>query len=257
MDYSHLLRSDISEEEILDKIAGRDWHHTIPITDQISTEGFVHLENQMLKIDYLPNDLSNKTVLEIGPKHGFYSIEAMNRNAESVTAIDIEPERAEVYDILNRIFDINVELVVGDVMDCEFSDTFDVVICFGVLHYIEDQLEFLDKVTCLTDETLCIEHPITPSLFDRSLRYYPDRDSTFRIYRRLIDSYARYHAPIPSKRWIEEEISHRGFEIVDWDTHVGVILQNKFPNANAIPVPHRFLPCRYIAKTERVASDNS
>ncbi|GAB7020492.1 hypothetical protein JCM18750_33530 [Halostagnicola bangensis] len=210
----------------------------------------MHLGNQKLKTKHLPKDLSGKSVLEIGPKHGFYSIEAMNRNAESVTAIDIHPEREEVYSIFNDIFNFELDIQIGDVMEYDFDTTFDVVICFGVLHYIQDQTAFLDKVTNLADETLCIEHPVTPSVLNRSIRYDPDADSEYGWYRRLINSKTEYHAPIPSVKWIESELANRGFEVISKDTHVGVLLQRKIPKATLIPAPHRYLPCRYIARAD-------
>ncbi|APX96587.1 class I SAM-dependent methyltransferase [Natronorubrum daqingense] len=251
MNYSHLVKPSLSESDIESKISDHNWHHSIPFTDSVSTEGYVHYSNQLLKIDHLPDDLSGKHVLDIGPKHGFYSIEAMNRGAESVTAIDINAEREGVYDTLNEIFEFDLQLIIDDIMEHKFDREFDVVICFGVLHYIQDQKRFLDILSDLTQNSLCIDHPVTPSVRNRNSRFKPDNPEGGSWYQRKINSFAEYHAPIPTVPWIEQELSDRGFSIESKDTHVGVLLQRKLPKAAAIPSPHRYLPSRYVARAEQ------
>lgn len=187
----------------------------------------------------------------MGSWDAYYAIEAERRGAEDVVALDINPDHAEGFHVIKEIIDSNIDYRIGDIMEYEFDESFDVVICFGVLHHVDPSDEFLDKLSRLADETLCLETNITPSLINRSVQYDPTTPGRFEWWRKLIDSYAEYDGSVPSAKWVRENVEQRGFTIEDSDTHLGVLMQKKLPFEKYIPAPYRFLPSRYVLRAER------
>lgn len=243
--------ADAETVEIRDQLAEIDWWHSIPITEEVMTDGWIPYSTHKRKDVFIPEDLSGKRVLDVGSWDAYYAIEAERRGADDVVALDINPDHAKGFEVLKDIIDSDIDYRIGDIMEYEFEDNFDIVICFGVLHHVDPSTEFLDKLSSLANETLCLETNTTPSLLNRSLQYDPSQPRRFEFWRRAIDGYADYDAKVPSVKWVKEEVEKRGFEIEDSDTHLGVLLQKKLPFDRYIPVPHRFLPTRYILRATR------
>lgn len=74
-------------EEIKEKVNKIKWHHKIDLGNEIITPGEIS-PNWKLKFIGLPEDLSGKTVLDIGAWDGAFSFIAEKRGAKRVLAID-------------------------------------------------------------------------------------------------------------------------------------------------------------------------
>lgn len=98
--------------------------------------------------DALPEDLTGKSVLDIGCNAGFYTVEMKRRGAERVVGIDSDDRYLEqarlVVDELG--FD-GIELRNLSVYDvAELGERFDLVIFMGVLYHLRHPLLALDLI---------------------------------------------------------------------------------------------------------------
>ena len=77
----------MNTEQLSQKVFGRPWFHRIDLGGGIITPG---VDNSPSKLQYmhLPEDLTGKSVLDIGAYDGFFSFEAERRGARRVVATD-------------------------------------------------------------------------------------------------------------------------------------------------------------------------
>ena len=97
--------------------------------------------------DAIPQDLTGKTVLDIGCNGGFYSIEMKRRGAERVLGIDFDERYLAQAKLAAETLGMDIEfrrMSVYDVKDLE--EKFDVVIFMGVLYHLRHPLLALDII---------------------------------------------------------------------------------------------------------------
>jgi tRNA (mo5U34)-methyltransferase len=97
---------------------------------------------------HLPEDLSGKTVLDIGCNAGFYSMEMKRRGASRVLGIDSDDRYlAQARLAGDALGYSNIEFRKLDVYDVgALGETFDVVIFMGVLYHLRHPLLALDLI---------------------------------------------------------------------------------------------------------------
>jgi tRNA (mo5U34)-methyltransferase len=172
------------------------WWHSIDVGEGVVTPGHASPEDQQytLQSARFPEDLSGKSVLDIGAYDGFYSFEAESRGAQRVVALDhyvwerdiskiitywkdcsergvpTNPADTERYiDAVNlpgklpfntahRLLKSRVESVVVDFMEADLAKlgSFDVVLYLGVLYHMENPLAALRRVAQVTKELAII-----------------------------------------------------------------------------------------------------
>lgn len=190
-----------SEERERNELAAQaipNWWHSIDlghgaVTNGVKTVQHLREEQGALRI---PENLTGKTVLDIGAWDGYYSFEAERRGAKRVVALDhfvwsVDFPKADQYrqecerqglpvqdwqtvpgvwrpDTLpgKRGFDVarqargsKVQAVVGDFMQMDLPalGTFDVVFYLGVLYHMRHPLLALERVASVTQELAIIE----------------------------------------------------------------------------------------------------
>lgn len=95
----------------------------------------------------IPQDLTGKTVLDIGCNAGFYSMEMKRRGAELVIGIDSDEHYLRQARFAAEICDLDVEFVHMAVWDiAKLQQRFDVVIFMGVLYHLRHPLLALDLI---------------------------------------------------------------------------------------------------------------
>jgi tRNA (mo5U34)-methyltransferase len=95
----------------------------------------------------IPEDLSGKTVLDIGCNGGFYSIELKRRGAKRVVGLDSDPAYLAQARFAANVMGADIELIQMDVYDVEsLRERFDVVLFLGVLYHLRYPLLALDLV---------------------------------------------------------------------------------------------------------------
>jgi tRNA (mo5U34)-methyltransferase len=93
----------------------------------------------------IPEDLTGKSVLDIGCNAGFYSIEMKKRGADRVVAIDSDEEYLAQARFAAAVNDVDIEFRRMDVYEVpKLGEAFDVVIFMGVLYHLRYPLLALD-----------------------------------------------------------------------------------------------------------------
>ena len=98
---------------------------------------------------HLPNDLTGKTVLDIGCNAGFYSIEMKRRGASRVLGIDSYDRYLAQARLATEVlgYDDDIEFEKLDVYDVgAIGEKFDLVIFMGVLYHLRHPLLALDLI---------------------------------------------------------------------------------------------------------------
>lgn len=146
------LRSEVSKV---------NWYHSIPLGDGVVTPGVDDTPSRLSKI-HMPDDLSGKTVLDVGAWDGFFSFEAERRGASRVLATDSFSWSGEGwgtkdgFELARRTLGSRVEDRELDVLDLspETVGVFDVVFFLGVLYHMKHPLLALERVSSVTGELL-------------------------------------------------------------------------------------------------------
>ena len=96
----------------------------------------------------LPEDLTGKSVLDIGCNAGFYSFEAKRRGASRVLGIDHDLRYLDQARLAAEVFGFpDIEWRTGEVWDVgALGERFDLVIFMGVLYHLRHPLLALDLI---------------------------------------------------------------------------------------------------------------
>ncbi|HYP12864.1 MAG TPA: methyltransferase domain-containing protein, partial [Bryobacteraceae bacterium] len=131
-------------------------YHSFRLPDGRVLQGTLTLEQleARLKAFGLPDDLTGKRVLDIGPWDGYFTFEMERRGAE-VVAIDYVD--LDTFRELHRAFDSQAEYHRMDVYELEPHKfgMFDIVLCLGVLYHLKHPLLALEKICAITRE-ICV-----------------------------------------------------------------------------------------------------
>ena len=132
------------------------WFHTFSLDGgSLYTPGVAR--DHRYRIPALPQDLSGKSVLDVGTFDGFYAFLAESRGATRVVAIDNEQYRdwvrarwgvelvgGEGFRAIAALLGSRVSYRRLDAFDLDrLDERFDVILCFGILHRVEHPLGLL------------------------------------------------------------------------------------------------------------------
>ena len=97
--------------------------------------------------DAIPQDLTGKSVLDIGCNGGFYSMEMKKRGAERVLGIDFDEAYLAQARFAAQTMDYDIEFRKLSVYDLgQLGEHFDVVLFMGVLYHLRHPLLALDLI---------------------------------------------------------------------------------------------------------------
>jgi tRNA (mo5U34)-methyltransferase len=145
-------RAGWSKDEIRARVVELgDWFHNLDLEGvktapnhflgdypHVKFEGFAHA---------LPDDLSGKSVLDIGCNAGFYAFEMKRRGAERVLGIDSDDRYLDQARFAAEVLGADVEFARLDVYDvAKLGETFDLVVFMGVLYHLRHPLLALDLI---------------------------------------------------------------------------------------------------------------
>jgi tRNA (mo5U34)-methyltransferase len=95
----------------------------------------------------IPNDLSGKSVLDIGCNAGFYSMEMKRRGAARVLGVDSDEDYLRQARFAAEVNDLDIEFRQLSVYDVgALREKFDVVLFLGVLYHLRHPLLALDLI---------------------------------------------------------------------------------------------------------------
>jgi tRNA (mo5U34)-methyltransferase len=93
----------------------------------------------------IPEDLSGRSVLDIGCNAGFYSLEMKRRGASRVVGIDSDPRYLAQARLASEVSGLELELKLVDVYEVSsLREQFDLVLFMGVLYHLRYPLLALD-----------------------------------------------------------------------------------------------------------------
>jgi len=183
-------------EEKRRRVGDYTWYHTVDLGDGVVTPGqFDH--RPLLRYYGIPDDLTGKSVLDVGPAHGFFAFELETRGADRVVTAELA--RWSAHDgtkKLKEVFDRDglddstesylhgalefaiaargskVEQTFCNVYDLspETTGIFDLVFCGSMLLHVSDPLRALDAIRCVTRETAIIATTIDTAYRGRAPR---------------------------------------------------------------------------------------
>jgi SAM-dependent methyltransferase len=132
------------------------WFHTFSLDGgEIYTPGVAR--DHRYRLPFLPDDLTGRSVLDIGTFDGFYAFLAEARGARRVVAVDNEQyiewvrarwgadlEGGEGFRTIAELLDSEVEYRRIDAFALDaLRERFDLILCFGILHRVENPLGLL------------------------------------------------------------------------------------------------------------------
>lgn len=183
--------SSLTVSKMVVRCAGVKWRHQIEITSEFRTPGDQSWQFTEWTLGALPQDLSGKSVLDVGAWDGYCTFEARRRNADRVVAIDTGTHRrgiagfevakqllAEVGQPVDRI-----EYYQADVQDAEAVTNlgkFDYVMFFGVIYHLVNPYGAMCNLAKVTKNRMVLEgHYLNPGGYpegcpEGSMAYFYD-----------------------------------------------------------------------------------
>jgi tRNA (mo5U34)-methyltransferase len=144
--------TSLSPAEIRERAAALgDWFHNIDLAGvPTAPNHFLHDYPNVKWRRFqhaIPEDLSGRTVLDIGCNAGFYSIEMKRRGAERVVGVDFDERYLEQARFAAEVKGVDIEFRQMSVYDvAELRERFDVVLFMGVLYHLRHPLLALDLI---------------------------------------------------------------------------------------------------------------
>lgn len=142
----------LTEEQIRESAAQLgDWFHNMNLGGVDTAPGHFlddYPQNKWRRFQHaLPQDLSGKSVLDIGCNAGFYSIEMKRRGAERVLGIDLDERYLAQARLAAEVTGAAIEFRLLSVYDiAALRERFDLVLFMGVFYHLRHPLLALDLI---------------------------------------------------------------------------------------------------------------
>jgi Protein of unknown function (DUF1698). len=178
----------MNRDDLQTKADALRWFHTIDLGQGVITKGVDVSQSERLARLQLPDDLSGRSVLDIGAWDGFFSFEAERRRASRVLASDYYAwhgtgwgtgQGKAAFELARTALHSHVEDVDLDVMDLspDRVGSFDVVLFLGVLYHLPNPLLALERVASVTKDLLVLETVVDMVGVSRpAAAFYPGRE---------------------------------------------------------------------------------
>jgi tRNA (mo5U34)-methyltransferase len=137
---------------------GISWHQRWEVFKGVFTPG-VNSVDKVCAYVQLPEDLSDKRVLDVGAWNGCFSFECERRGASEVVAYSLENPDESGFNKLKSLLHSKVSYTQGSVyfLSPEVLGSFDVVLFFGVLYHLRYPMLAIDRIRSVCKGTAFIE----------------------------------------------------------------------------------------------------
>lgn len=167
------------------------WHGGMDLGDGVITSGGSAPARDLLPRIDLPQDLTGKSVLDVGTWDGYMTWECERRGAQKVVAVDSfvwSAERTAAvtgatgragFDLAHEAYNSKAQAVVCEVLDLSPAalGTFDIVLFLGVLYHMRHPLMALERVAAMTHDLLILESHISGEVNHLPvMRFYPGNE---------------------------------------------------------------------------------
>jgi tRNA (mo5U34)-methyltransferase len=140
----------LSQQELRDKIAALGpWFHNMELNGVRTAPDHFLGDYPNVKWKHfasaIPQDLSGRSVLDIGCNAGFYSMEMKRRGAARVLGVDFDDDYLAQARFAAKVTGLDIEFQKLSVYDVgALGETFDIVLFMGVLYHLRHPLLALD-----------------------------------------------------------------------------------------------------------------
>ena len=150
------------------------WHQAFELVPGLLTPG-VSSVPFLLDQSRMPIDLRGRSVLDVGTTNGGTAFALEARGADRVVAVDIVDGEHFGFFQIRDFLSSSVEFEQCSVYELSsvLTDTFDVVICWGLLYHLRHPLLALDELRRVTRGMISIETAIADALLPTDLRDQP------------------------------------------------------------------------------------
>ena len=148
------------------------WFHRIDLgnglftkTDSVMGEPVDHPRESWEVIrQCLPDDLTNKSVLDVGCNGGFYCVEAKRRGARRVMGVDGQRQHVRQALFVRKVLGLDLEFRRFSVYDLnpERVGHFDITLALGLVYHLKHLVFALERLYDVTNELLIVETAIIP-----------------------------------------------------------------------------------------------
>jgi tRNA (mo5U34)-methyltransferase len=164
----------MTREEILSEIERlQPWFHRIHLgqdiytkTETVMGEPVDHPSEPWQTISKcLPDDLSGKSVLDVGCNAGFYAIEAKRRGASRVLGVDGQRQHVRQAIFVRKVLGLDIEyrrINIYDLKRRTFGE-FDITLALGLVYHLKHLVLALENLYEVTRELLIIETALMPA----------------------------------------------------------------------------------------------
>src|SRR5205807_1285133 len=167
------IKNKMTRQEILDHVEKLGpWFHRIELGDGLVTktqsaigEPVEHPRPTWETVRVcLPEDLSGKSVLDVGCNAGFYSVEMKRRGAARVLGVDSQSSLIRQAVFVRTALGLDIEYRRMSVYDLDpFAiGQFDVTLALGLIYHCKHLVLALEKLFTVTRELLIVETAIYP-----------------------------------------------------------------------------------------------
>ena len=154
------------------------WYHTFEIFPGVWTPGVYDASGTLNALD-IPQDLSGKKVLEVGPADGFFTRELHKRGAD-VHAVDYCARDRHGFEIMEQCYGHRMNFEQINIYDLspDRLGRFDIVLCLGVLYHLPDLFRGLWLMRQFCTESFHLESAVSEMVTDEPVAVYLPADST-------------------------------------------------------------------------------
>jgi len=110
-------------------------------------------------LQLLDDDLTGKTMLDIGCAYGYFCFEAEKRKAARVVGTELKRHRFLGANILKEILGSRCEFYFQDIFTNPVKEKFDIVLFLNVIHHLHEPMAALRIASNLTREKMIFEFP--------------------------------------------------------------------------------------------------
>ncbi|MEO7648940.1 MAG: DUF1698 domain-containing protein [Bryobacteraceae bacterium] len=112
----------------------------------------------------LPEDLTGKSVLDVGCNGGFYAVEAKRRNAARVLGVDAQRLHIRQARFVRRVLGLDIEFQRMSVYDLSPRTVgqFDITLALGLVYHLKHLVLALERLFLVTRDMLILETATLP-----------------------------------------------------------------------------------------------
>jgi tRNA (mo5U34)-methyltransferase len=219
----------IDRESLRARIHQEEWYQSIPLGDGTTTAGETG-DSERDKIEMMdwPDDLSGKSLLDIGCSEGFYSYEFESRGATKILAIDKHPDACRKFRLIQELRSSKIEFLESDFYDLDRAviGRHDYVLFLAVFHHVRHPLLAIDRLYDLTREITFIEY----------VEALPESGEDLSLLLRRKSKKPGLYQMLPTRSYMTEMLDRAGYSRVEV---LGTHRQQKLKEKHGTPGFHQ------------------